>query len=79
MSDALMIDSCMCGYHYYQDVWDPVIGEQLECVQEPANLHDRYAVAVLKEETVVGHVSRKTQRLRECGCVEKVLEEKFCS
>ena len=59
MSDALMIDSCVRGYHYYQDVWDPVIGEQLECVQEPANLHDRYAVAVLKEETVVGHVPRK--------------------
>ena len=48
-------------------------------MQEPANLHDHYAVGVLKEETAVGHVLRKIQRLRERGCVEKVSEGKFCS
>lgn len=49
MIDALMIESCVRGYHYYQDVWE----------QEPENLHDHYAVTVLKEEIVVGHVLRK--------------------
>ena len=44
----------------YQDVWETVIEEQLECTQEPENLHNRYAVAILREEIVVGHVQRKT-------------------
>ena len=59
MTDALLTGSCVCGYHYYQDIWEPVIGEELECTQEPGNLHDRYAVAVLKEGIDVGHVPRK--------------------
>ena len=56
MADALTIESCVCGYHYYQDIWEPVNGEQLECAQEPGNLHDRYAVTVLKGGIVVGYV-----------------------
>ena len=31
----------------------------LKTAKEPANLHNRYVVAVLKEETVVGHMPRK--------------------
>ena len=59
MTDALSIGSCVRSYHYYQDIWEPVIGEELECMQEPGNLHDRYTVTVLKEGIVVGHVPRK--------------------
>ena len=35
MTNVLMIESCMHGYHY-QDVWK-LIGEQLQCTQEPGN------------------------------------------
>ena len=52
MTDVLMIESCVRGYHYYQDVWES-IGEQLQCAQLrtwESNLHDRYPVAVLKEK-----------------------------
>ena len=31
MADALTYESCVRGYHYYQDIWEPVNGEQLEC------------------------------------------------
>ena len=58
MTEALIVESCVRGYHYYQDIWEPVSGEQLECKQEAGNVHDRYAVTVLKE-VVVGHVPRK--------------------
>jgi len=60
---SLEIESSVCGYHYYQDIWVPVIGEELECEQESGNLHDRYAVAVLKAEVIVGHVPRKISTL----------------
>ena len=59
MTDALSIGSSMRGYHYYQDIWEPAVGEELECTQDPGNSHDRYAVAVLKEGIVVGYVPRK--------------------
>ena len=58
MANALSIRSCMRGYHYYQDIWEPVIGEELESSQEPGNLHDRYTVTLLKERIAVGHVPR---------------------
>ena len=28
MADALTYESCVRGYHYYQDIWEPVNGEQ---------------------------------------------------
>ena len=50
--------SCVHGFHVYQDVWTPFIGEVLNCRREEDNRHDRYAVAVYKSAEVVGHVPR---------------------
>ena len=47
------------GYHVYNDIWAAAIGEELVCVREPTNMADRYAVAVLKQETIIGHLPRK--------------------
>lgn len=63
MSESVTIESSVCGYHYYQDIWNPAIGEQFECAQDVGNPHDRYAVAILKERVVVGHVPRKISTL----------------
>ena len=41
------------GYHVYKDIWAAVIGEELVCSREPTNMADRYAVAVLKQETII--------------------------
>ena len=38
------------------DVWTPVQDEMLILRREPTNISDRNAVAVFKEDQVVGHV-----------------------
>jgi len=58
-----LMDSCVRGYHYYQNIWDPFLGEVLPCVQEDGNPHDRYAVAMQKSSSVVGHVPRRISTL----------------
>jgi hypothetical protein len=42
------IEVCLCvrGYHVYQALWIPVIGEELVCVRELRKAAERYAVAV---------------------------------
>ena len=47
------------GHHVYKDFWVPIEGEVLQCSRETSNWHDPFAVAILKDGTVVGHVPRK--------------------
>ena len=47
------------GFHVYQEIWTPLIGECLECRHEPRNAEDKTAIAVIKDGTVVGHVLRR--------------------
>ena len=51
-------NGCVRGFHVYQDTWTPVIDEKLVCRREDSNPRERYAVAVLKGEEIVGHVPR---------------------
>ena len=55
--------SSVRGFHIYQDIWTPVIGEELLCEREEGNPNDRYAVSVLDNSTVVGHVPRHISTL----------------
>ena len=41
-------ESCVRGYHIYKELWDAVVGEELECQRERGNGTDLYAVAVIK-------------------------------
>ena len=59
MMATLEMETCVRGFHVYKALWEAAVGEELECRQERGNRVDRYAVAVLKDETVVGHVPRK--------------------
>ena len=43
----------------YKDSWDTSIGEELSCQREAENYTDPFAVAVMKNNNIVGHVSRK--------------------
>lgn len=53
-------ESCIRGYHFYQSIWAPVIGEITdECARETDNRHDPYAVKVMKAAVAVGHLPRK--------------------
>ena len=54
--ELLEIQSNIRGYHAYKDSWAPVLGETLLVLRETTNPKDKNAVAVLIEETIVGHV-----------------------
>ena len=44
-------------------IWEAAFREGLECGQERSNQVDRYVVAVVKNEMVVGHVPWKISRI----------------
>lgn len=54
---------CVRGYHVYKTIWAAALGEVLICRREPTNSADRYAVAVLKEEMIIGHLPRKMSKV----------------
>ena len=56
---TLEMETCVRGFHVYKAIWEAAVGEELECGRERGNRVDRYAMAVVKDETVVGHVPRK--------------------
>ena len=53
---VLELASFVRGYHAYQTVWDPKVGDVLRLEREPTNSKDRLAVAVMDRSRVVGHV-----------------------
>ena len=55
----LTVESCVRGLHVYKDTWTPSVGEELPCKRETGSDKDRYAVAVMRGDTIVGHVPRK--------------------
>ena len=59
LSMQFSIDVMVRGYHSYQSVWEAVVGEELACDRERANSEDPFVVAVMKDETIIGHVPRR--------------------
>ena len=51
------IVSHIMGYQYQRN-WIPFVGEKLTCRMEPENVMDKYAVAVINNDTVVGHLMK---------------------
>ena len=57
----------MRGFHVYQTVWSPMIGEEnLERRRKEKNEEDKFAIGVYKncfqKETSVGHMSRNLSK-----------------
>ena len=52
-------ESCIHGYHACLKGLMGCIDWSIVCENEPFNDEDRYAVAVLKDDTVVGYIPRK--------------------
>ena len=48
-------NSYVRGYHAYQDLWSPQLGDVLPIEREPTNHEDKFAVTVKLEGHVVGH------------------------
>ena len=60
--NSFSIEAMILGYHVYQEVWDPALGEELTCQRETVNRQDPFAVAVVRSapvRTIVGHVLQK--------------------
>ena len=51
-------ENCVRGYHEYQAIGTSA-GETLLIAREPTNVNDRYAVAVLKSGTIIGHLPKE--------------------
>ena len=60
---VLRVESVVRGYHRYKDVWLPQIGDSFDLTIEEDNRHDRYAVATMVNEEIVGHVPREFSRI----------------
>ena len=62
--ESVQKESCIRGYHIYQELWAAAIGEDLACQWERRNAADPHAVAVIKDGTIVGHLPRRLS----CAC-----------
>ena len=67
-SESFVIDTAICGYHVYKDIWpNPIDEEQLTCECEDGNSHDPVAVAIKKlidgSNMIVGNVPRRISPL----------------
>ena len=54
--------SVICGHdHIYKQIWQPLVGEMLTLEREEGN--NKFAVSLLKNATVVGHVPEEFSRV----------------
>ena len=49
MVSSFEVEAMIRGYHWYKEIWDAALGEELQCQREPDNPHDIFAMAVLNE------------------------------
>lgn len=54
--NEIEVPSWIRGYHVYQDTWEIEIGEVLDLKHEPNNQHEKKAIAMIKDEEVVGPI-----------------------
>ena len=58
--EAFCLNTVAHGHHIYKDIWSSVHGEELHCKREFGNVHDLYAVSVIKHGTgIVGHLPKQ--------------------
>ena len=53
------MESVIRGYHEYRSTWEAAYGELLSCQRETGNSYDSFAVGVMKNGSIVGHIPRK--------------------
>ena len=56
---SFSVESMVRGYHVYKDIWDAVVREEFPCKREDGNRVDPIVVAVVRGDTVIGHVPKK--------------------
>ena len=61
--ETFTFTSAVRGYHVYQDLLTPSIGENLAAKREFNNTMDKHVVKVVKGDETVGHLPRKFSRI----------------
>ena len=61
-SDVYVFPSCIRGKHVYT-FWEPVFNMELACQPEDGNKCDEYAVSVIINNRIAGHVPRSVSRI----------------
>ena len=57
---SFLVESVVRGHHVYKTIWSSALGEELQCHREVSNIHDLYAVSVIKPGIgVLGHIPRQ--------------------
>ena len=46
------------GYHIYKEIWEASHGEMFDCMRETGNSLDPFAVPVIRDGKIIGHVSK---------------------
>ena len=58
------LDSFVRGHHAYMDIWKPKVGDENVCLKsENENQNDKFAVAIVLEERIVGHVPKNLSKI----------------
>ena len=58
------LDSFVRGHHAYMDIWTPKAGDENFCLKsENENQHDKFAVAIVLKERIVGHVPKNLSKI----------------
>ena len=57
-----IIESAIQLFHVYKSLSTPKIGEELSTVQDTANIHDHFAVAIHKGTLTIGHVTAEISK-----------------
>ena len=60
--EKFTFESAVRGYHVYKVVWKPTIGEKLQADQGFGNEADKFARKVVKNNEIVGHLTREYSR-----------------
>ena len=55
--------SYIIGHHLYKDIRTPILDEKLATNKEKSNPHDKFAVAVVRDDHIVGHVPKDFLKL----------------
>ena len=61
--ESFQLESSVRGHHVYKFVWTLVVGQFLQVQPEAENSHDAYAIAVILDDVVVGHLPREFSRV----------------
>ena len=83
--EKFTFDSAVREDHVYKVVWKPTVGEKLQADQEFGNEADKFAVKVVKNNEIFGHLPREYSQTLwyfiACGgkiCVEVTGHRHHC-